>query len=119
MIADAREPDAAAQLLASCNWDVEQALQLHWATAGDAAEGSGAPAASSSMSAPLLARGAGGAGGSGGFAAKADRDGTQAEGKNDDDAGRTQLRKMDWARAGAAQAQILLFCDGLEAPAKA
>ena len=95
IIADAREPDAAAQLLAMCNWNVQQALQLHWATVGDAAENSGTPAASRS------------------------NDGTQAEEKNDDVAGCTRLRNMDLARAGAAQAQILRFCEGVDAPAKA
>ena len=95
IIADAREPDAAAQLLAMCNGDVQQALQLHWATVGDAAENSGTPAASRS------------------------KDGTLAEEMNDDVAGCTRLRNMEYARAGAAQAQIMLFCGrrpGLQRP---
>mmetsp|Transcript_29280 Transcript_29280/g.53973 ORF Transcript_29280/g.53973 Transcript_29280/m.53973 type:complete len:430 (-) Transcript_29280:174-1463(-) len=33
--ANAREPDASVQLLKACNWDVEQALQLHLATGED------------------------------------------------------------------------------------
>ena len=93
--ADAREPEAAARLLAMCDGNMQQALQLHWATVGDDAENSLTPAASRS------------------------KDGTLAEEMNDDVAGCTRLRNMEWARAGAAQAQILVFCEGVEAPAKA
>eukprot|EP00747_Dinoflagellata_sp_TGD_P165079 gnl/TRDRNA2_/TRDRNA2_185899_c0_seq1.p1 gnl/TRDRNA2_/TRDRNA2_185899_c0~~gnl/TRDRNA2_/TRDRNA2_185899_c0_seq1.p1 ORF type:complete len:500 (-),score=118.63 gnl/TRDRNA2_/TRDRNA2_185899_c0_seq1:150-1541(-) len=69
IIADAREVQGSVQLLASCNWDVETALQLHWA-AGDA---EAAPSASASrtvpdLGAPLLSRSAAG-GGDGGAAA--------------------------------------------------
>lgn len=39
--ADAHGPTAAMQILASCNWDVEQALQLHWATADEPGGGQG------------------------------------------------------------------------------
>ena len=95
LIADAREPEAAAQLLAMCDGNMEQALLLHWATVGDDAENTLTPATSRS------------------------KDGTLAEEMNDDVAGCTRLRNMDWARAGAAQAQTLLFCEGVEAPAKA
>ena len=85
IIADAREPEAAARLLAMCDGNMEQALQLHWATVGDDAENSLTPAASRS------------------------KDGTLAEEMKDGVAGSTRLRHMEYARSGAAQAQILLF----------
>lgn len=43
--ANARETPSAVQLLQACNWNVEQALQLHWATGDDASSA----AASSSI----------------------------------------------------------------------
>ena len=95
LIADAREPEAAAQLLASCDGNMEQAPLLHWTTVGDDAENTLTPATSRS------------------------KDGTLAEEMNDDVAGCTRLRNMEYARAGAAQAQILLFCGrrpGLQRP---
>ena len=87
IIADAREPEAAARLLAMCDGNMEQALQLHWATVGDDAEHSLTLAASRS------------------------KDGTLAEEMKDDVSGSTRLRHMEYARAGAAQAQIFLFCE--------
>jgi len=58
--ANARDPAGAIQLLQACNWNVEQALALHW-TAGDDTTGaaaSSAPSASSNaasgLAAPLL-----------------------------------------------------------------
>lgn len=53
--AGAREEEAAVQILTSCGWSVEQALQLHWA-AGDDHSVPAAAAASSSgaLGAPLL-----------------------------------------------------------------
>mmetsp|Transcript_97369 Transcript_97369/g.270845 ORF Transcript_97369/g.270845 Transcript_97369/m.270845 type:complete len:465 (-) Transcript_97369:393-1787(-) len=59
--ADARDARSAVQLLQSCNWNVEQALQLHWASADDE-DSSARPAAAASshtaggnLGAPLLA----------------------------------------------------------------
>jgi len=71
--ADARDQQASLQLLKSCNWNVEQALQLHWATAEDepmpqaastAVGSSGGGLGAGPMAAPLLGPGAGGAGAS-------------------------------------------------------
>jgi len=49
VVADGRDAKSATQLLQSCNWNVEQALQLHWATADE--EGA---AATNSASSSLL-----------------------------------------------------------------
>ena len=80
LIADAREPEAAAQLLAMCDGDMEQALLLHWTTVGDDAENTLTPATSRS------------------------KDGTLNEEMKDGVAGSTTLRHMEYARSGAAQA---------------
>lgn len=54
-----RDAANAVQVLESCNWNVEQALQLHWAsTEGEpAATGSAGSAAANGLGAPLLAPG--------------------------------------------------------------
>lgn len=71
--ADARDQQASLQLMKSCNWNVEQALQLHWATGEDepmpqapsrAMGSSGGGLGAGPMAAPLLGPGAGGAGAS-------------------------------------------------------
>ena len=95
LIADAREPEAAAQLLAMCDGNMEQALLLHWTTVGDDAENTLTPATSRS------------------------KDGTLNEEMKDGVAGSTKLRHMEFARSGAAQAQIVLICrhrSGLQRP---
>lgn len=61
--ADGRDDRSALQLLLSCNWNVEQALQLHWATQEEEGTGSvpSAHAAGSALGAlgsPLLHRNA-------------------------------------------------------------
>jgi len=67
VIAEGRAPASARQLLASCNWDVEQALQLHWA-AGDDPSSSGSASALGSgeqrndLGMPLLGGGGSNAG---------------------------------------------------------
>jgi len=53
--AGSRDAPGAVQLLQSCNWDVEQALQLHWASADE--EQAASTSASGSLGTPLLARG--------------------------------------------------------------
>ena len=84
IIADAREPEAAAQLLAMCDGNMEQALLLHWTTVGDDAVNTLTPATSRS------------------------KDGTRNEKMMDGIADSTRLCHMKYARSGAAQAQILL-----------
>ena len=86
LIADAREPEASAQLLAMCDGNMEQALLLHWTTVGDDAENTLTPATSRS------------------------NDGTLNQKMQDGVASSTTLQHMVFARSGAAQAQILLFC---------
>jgi len=61
--ADTRDEQSSIQVLRSCNWNVEQALQLHWATDNDAppstASATGANGLTAGdMAAPLLAGGA-------------------------------------------------------------
>ena len=85
LIADAREPEAAAQLLAMCDGNMEQALLLHWATVGDDAVNTLTPATSRS------------------------KDGTLNEKMKDGIADSTTPCHMEYARSGAAQAQMLLF----------
>eukprot|EP00930_Biecheleria_cincta_P093743 TRINITY_DN8427_c0_g1_i2.p1 TRINITY_DN8427_c0_g1~~TRINITY_DN8427_c0_g1_i2.p1 ORF type:complete len:468 (-),score=113.46 TRINITY_DN8427_c0_g1_i2:171-1574(-) len=69
--ADARDEQTSLEVLKSCNWNVEQALQLHWATAEDEPMPQAASSAAGSsrerlsagpMASPLL--GSGGAGSS-------------------------------------------------------
>mmetsp|Transcript_19068 Transcript_19068/g.44840 ORF Transcript_19068/g.44840 Transcript_19068/m.44840 type:complete len:466 (-) Transcript_19068:283-1680(-) len=59
--ADARDARSAVQLLQSCSWNVEQALQLHWASVDDEdtaprpAVAASSQTAAGSLGAPLLA----------------------------------------------------------------
>jgi len=57
--AETRTLDSAAQLLRSCNWNLEQAVQLHMASEEDGAQlaGSSSAAAGSGLGAPLLGGG--------------------------------------------------------------
>ena len=89
LIADVREPEASAQLLAMCDGNIEQALLLHWNTVGDHTENTLTPASSRS------------------------NDGTLNQKMQDGVATSTTLKHMEFARSGAAAAQILFFCSPL------
>eukprot|EP00931_Biecheleriopsis_adriatica_P053230 TRINITY_DN3112_c0_g2_i1.p1 TRINITY_DN3112_c0_g2~~TRINITY_DN3112_c0_g2_i1.p1 ORF type:complete len:471 (+),score=103.74 TRINITY_DN3112_c0_g2_i1:106-1518(+) len=61
--ADNRDEQSSIQVLRSCNWNVEQALQLHWATDNDAPPSTasttgGSGLTAGAMAAPLLGFGA-------------------------------------------------------------
>lgn len=101
--ADARDAHSAAQLLQSCNWNVEQALQLHWASADE--ESAGRPAAASntasdSLGVPLLTRDV-----------QADMDVDAGEGSTaaapDMHAGRYPL--VDWIMRGIRRIGVSVF----------